>query len=238
MKICGIYKITSPSKKVYIGQSVDVANRWSSYRNLKCVRQRRLYNSLMKYGVEKHKFEILCQCSREELNNLEVYYIELYQCFNSEFGLNLKEGGGYSKLSDETKRKIGDANRGKKHSIETIQKRLGRKEDPLVTEKRRQKLLGGKLSEETRKRMSESRTGSKHPNYGKKASAETREKQRRAKLGIVTNRKGKGISSETKAKISETLKGKKQSKETKQKRSKSLILAWERRKLKQTNSIL
>jgi hypothetical protein len=34
MEICGIYKITSPSKKVYIGQSVDIYERWQKYQNL------------------------------------------------------------------------------------------------------------------------------------------------------------------------------------------------------------
>jgi hypothetical protein len=34
MKICGIYKITSPSKKVYIGQSVDIITRCNYYKGL------------------------------------------------------------------------------------------------------------------------------------------------------------------------------------------------------------
>jgi len=125
LKICGIYKITSPSKKVYIGKSVNVFSRWSDYRGLRCKQQVRLYHSLKKYGWEKHKFEILCQCGKSELNNLEIYYIELYQCFNSEFGLNLQGGGIGGKMSNESRSKISKSRMGvknpmfgKKHSLE------------------------------------------------------------------------------------------------------------------------
>ena len=133
MKICGIYKITSPSKKVYIGQSVNILSRFCAYRGLHCIDQPRLYNSLKKHGVDKHKFEILCQCDKSELNNLEVYYIELYQSFNSEFGLNLRAGGdGGAEISEETHKKLSKAQMGNTKS------------------------KGKPKSEETKKRMSES----------------------------------------------------------------------------------
>ena len=106
-KICGIYKITSPSKKVYIGQSIDCLFRKNHYRLLHCKGQQRIYNSIKKHGWDKHKFEILQQCSREELNELEKYYVDLYQTFNSKFGLNLRDGGGAKgKTSDETKKRL------------------------------------------------------------------------------------------------------------------------------------
>jgi group I intron endonuclease len=110
--ICGIYKITSPTKKIYIGQSVDIEKRWWNYRGLNCKAQTRLYRSLKKHGIKKHKFEILQECKREELNDLEKYYVDLYQCFNSKYGLNLLDGGGSkATCSDETKKKISNANK-------------------------------------------------------------------------------------------------------------------------------
>lgn len=36
MKICGIYKITNPKNRVYIGQSVDVRHRIYSYKVSNC----------------------------------------------------------------------------------------------------------------------------------------------------------------------------------------------------------
>lgn len=136
-KICGIYKITSPSKKVYIGQSIDINQRFRRYRTGGAKEQFRLENSIKKYGFDKHKFEILHQCSPSELNDMEVYYIELYQYFDSEYGLNLKAGGGQGgacsqetkdkirqkaigrKLSDETKKKIGLSGIGRVFSLES-----------------------------------------------------------------------------------------------------------------------
>lgn len=61
----GIYKITSPTKKVYIGQSVNIERRFLVYKKLNCKKQPRLYDSFRKYGVDKHKFEILCECEAD-----------------------------------------------------------------------------------------------------------------------------------------------------------------------------
>lgn len=58
-KIIGIYKITSPTNKIYIGQSINIKGRWGSYRNLDCKSQDKLYKSLKKHGPENHKFEIV-----------------------------------------------------------------------------------------------------------------------------------------------------------------------------------
>ena len=82
----GIYKITSPSGKIYIGQSVNIKDRLRAYRGLRCKKQVKLYRSLVKYGVINHVFEIVCECEIEELNDKERYYQELYDCIES--GLN------------------------------------------------------------------------------------------------------------------------------------------------------
>ena len=84
----GIYKITSPTKRIYIGQSIDIKRRFYNYKKIKCQGQPLLYSSLKKYGVETHKFEILCECERHELNERERYYQELYSVIGLN-GLNL-----------------------------------------------------------------------------------------------------------------------------------------------------
>ena len=55
----GIYKITSPSNKVYIGQSVNIKKRFDYYIKMypRVRQQVRLYKSFLKYGVKHHKFE-------------------------------------------------------------------------------------------------------------------------------------------------------------------------------------
>ena len=46
----GIYKITSPSNKIYIGQSIDIEKRFYYYRKLYCLKQVKLYRSFIKIG--------------------------------------------------------------------------------------------------------------------------------------------------------------------------------------------
>jgi group I intron endonuclease len=121
-KICGIYKITSPSGGIYIGQSVDVIRRKWEYASLKCSDQPRLYNSLKKYGWKEHVFEILHMCCEDKLNKMEEYYVKYYDTFNTEHGMNLTNGGGHFKHSEETKQKISKARMGITYSNEIIEK--------------------------------------------------------------------------------------------------------------------
>jgi group I intron endonuclease len=86
-KICGIYKITSPTKRVYIGQSKDIKSRWKSYKR-KNQNQKLLNNSLLKYGYENHTFEIIEECEVEDLNCRERYWQDFYDVLNG--GLNCK----------------------------------------------------------------------------------------------------------------------------------------------------
>lgn len=108
-KICGIYKITSPTGKVYIGESVDVTNRINQYKSLsRIVNQNKIHNSLKKYGWEKHIFEIIEECEFDELKCRERYWQDFYDVLG-ENGLNLKltECGEQKQVhSEETKEKM------------------------------------------------------------------------------------------------------------------------------------
>ncbi len=228
MKICGIYKVVSPSKKIYIGQSVDCEARKRSYSRLHCTKQKKLLASFIKYGFDKHSFEVIQQCLPEELPKFEKYYVDLFNIFNSKFGLNIRDGGGNKgKLSDEQKKKISDSLKGKKHSPERIEKtRLGN--------------LGKKRTIEHRKWMSEN---SPKTNLGKKASDETRKKQSLAQKGRVGTFKGKMHTVETREKLrlastgeNSWTYGKPRTEETRIKISNSVRLAHERRKQNSRNS--
>lgn len=128
-KIIGIYRITSPIGRVYIGQSRNIRHRMRVYRNTSAKGQFRLRNSILKYGIENHTFEILCICSIEELNDLECHYIKINDSFNTEHGLNLKMGGDVElKISDETRKKQSEShighipwNKGIKYSPERVE---------------------------------------------------------------------------------------------------------------------
>lgn len=111
----GIYKITSPSGKVYIGSAFNINKRWNVYKGLHCKQQPKLYNSLIKYGIKNHIFEIVEECSIDLLYEKEIYY---KQQFIKKLGwgktlfCQIIDGNGGFK-SEETKRKIGEGNKGK-----------------------------------------------------------------------------------------------------------------------------
>ena len=56
----GIYKIISPSNRVYIGQTRDFDKRLMNYKYIKSItKQRRLCESFKKYGAENHIIEFI-----------------------------------------------------------------------------------------------------------------------------------------------------------------------------------
>jgi len=152
----GIYKITSPTGKIYVGQSINIEQRFTYYKKLNCTEQIKLLRSLQKYTPENHNFEILEECEECYLNERERYWQECHDVLNRERGLNLryvKDGDRSGTMSEETRErmsssKVGEKNYmfGKKHSEETKKK---------ISEKRK----GYKVSEEVKKRLSEQRLG-------------------------------------------------------------------------------
>jgi len=75
----GIYKITSPSNKVYIGQSLNIEERKKHYIRINTVKgQPKIFNSLQKYGWDKHNFDILEECDITLLNEREIYWKQYY----------------------------------------------------------------------------------------------------------------------------------------------------------------
>lgn len=152
----GIYKITNPNQNSYIGQSRDIEHRFYYYKlsNEWIKEQRKLYNSIKKYGVENHVFEIIEECTEDIINDREIYWIEFYDSVKN--GLNLKYGGIGGRHSEETKQNISKALMGKKQSKETI-------------EKRSKALKGQKRSEYTKQLMSEAGKN-REINWGDKIS--------------------------------------------------------------------
>lgn len=115
-KICGIYKITNTvNGKVYIGQSINIYQRWAVHKKRHLLEtsecyQYPLYQAMRKYGVVCFDFSILEQCSREQLNEREIFYIQQYHSNEKENGYNQTMGGDTQehakKLTDEDIDKI------------------------------------------------------------------------------------------------------------------------------------
>ena len=95
-KVCGIYKITNLlSKKVYIGQSVDVKTRWSNHikasLGIDSIAHSKVHDAMAQDGVWNFTFELLEKCDKSMLNEREKYYIGFYQ--SNLYGYNLTKGG-------------------------------------------------------------------------------------------------------------------------------------------------
>lgn len=99
----GIYKITSPTNKIYIGSSKDIEDRFKQYKRLQCIGQRKLYNSLKKHGIENHIFEIILECDLLNLLKIEGYYIDLYDSISSGLNCQKPNEDGRIEFSEETK---------------------------------------------------------------------------------------------------------------------------------------
>ena len=68
----GIYKITNKlNGKVYIGQSINIKQRWKQHRTNATVRKENLYLAFQKYGLENFSFEVLETCQEKELDEKE-----------------------------------------------------------------------------------------------------------------------------------------------------------------------
>lgn len=88
-----LYKMTSPSGRVYIGQTRRFKERMRRYKTAQCPKQRLLFSSLNKYGWETHRLEILAEgeMTQNEIDKLEQEKITEYKAAG--ISLNLADGG-------------------------------------------------------------------------------------------------------------------------------------------------
>lgn len=166
----GIYRITSPTGRVYIGQSWDILGRWSAYRSKRCSDQPALFNSLRKHGPDNHQFEILvwfsAGCNQEFLDRHEREQIAIHRSSGISL-LNIMEGGRNGRHSEQSKARIGAANRGNKRPDLA---EYNRKVKSVL-------MRGSKLSEETKRKIGAAHKGRIPKCKGRIQSAEERQKR-------------------------------------------------------------
>ena len=167
----GIYRFVNlVNGKSYVGKSNNLRHR--ELEHMRFLRGgiepcTKLNLAWQKYGESNFKYEILCYCREDQLDDLERLYIEKYDSLHN--GYNCTSGGGgilgYHHTED-AKRKIGDASRGR--AIPEWQRKMisdAQKGRPL-TEEHKQALRDA-WTPERRENMSKTRSGKNHPNYGK-----------------------------------------------------------------------
>lgn len=178
-----IYKITSPSSKVYIGSTDCVKTRTRTYKGKRCKQQRKLYHSLLKYGWKNHSFEVVEEVSFEDKFLRERHWQEVYNAVES--GLNcqyvetehkprkvskasrmlMSKNSGARVKSEEWQANINKSLKGRRHSKSTKEKmsmtKLGKKESAETREKKRLSALGRKHSPETIEKIRKGQEGKK-----------------------------------------------------------------------------
>lgn len=92
----GIYKLTSlVNGKCYIGKSTNVKTRISDHFKsaigIKSIADQAVHHAILKEGFWNWQIEIITYCDKEQLSELEKYYIEFFK--SQEFGYNRNAGG-------------------------------------------------------------------------------------------------------------------------------------------------
>ena len=107
--------------KIYIGQSIDYKRRLKHHKNAlmrNAHHNQHLQSSWNKYGKSVFEFALLEPCSVENLDESEVWWIDFFDSTNDKKGYNLENGGSSNyNCSESTKQKIGNSQKGSKHSF-------------------------------------------------------------------------------------------------------------------------
>jgi len=164
-----VYKITNiVNGKLYFGITKCSLNiRWNSHRHAALRKKKHTFlaNAMFKYGVDNFKIELVKECgSEKEMYELEKILIQEFSTNNPKNGYNNSSGGEVSskgmKHSDETKRRLSEVQKGKKRppmSQETKDK-IGfankGKVNMAAVIKSANLRRGVKLSKETRHKLS------------------------------------------------------------------------------------
>lgn len=151
-----VYKITNKvNGKIYIGiTNKGAGNRFKQHLyETEHGSQFKIHRALRKYGKDNFSLEIIDFCNNaEELKEKEKYYISKYNSTDDSVGYNMTEGGDgtFGRVqTEETKRKISEANTGRIISEETRQKLS--EAGKVKSEKREAYRHSGKIGESRKK---------------------------------------------------------------------------------------
>lgn len=184
--MAGVYTITNTiDGKMYVGCATIVEDRWRRHKGqLRRQKHHSIYlqRAWDKYGEEAFEFEVLVECDIDYMFSEENYWCNLLGVHDHNYGYNVAPTSptGSCGHSVETRKKIGDANRGRKATPEAVRNIVNG-------------LIGRKLSTETRQKISRGNKG--------KIKAVDPEKQRLANISRSEKLLGRVMTEEHKRKI-------------------------------------
>lgn len=178
IRICGVYKITNIiNGKCYIGQSIDIHKRWAEHKRKNNDENTYLRKAIKKYGIYFFKFEIVVVCSRDLLDWHEKLAIAGNAAL-APAGYNLSSGGRSTtwayKPSEETLKKRSIALTGKKRTEETKKK---------MSDAQKRRFASKDIKQRRRGSIKKSMTGGAPSNKGIPLPDITKAKIRAAKTG-------------------------------------------------------
>ena len=155
--------------KMYVGITKrKPEERWKNgadYKN--CIA---FNNAIKKYGWDNFEHVIFASnLTEDEACNIERLLIEKLELQNSKYGYNINKGGKKASLGEETKKKIGDALRGRTISPEIrkiySEAHKGIKRTPEAIKKTAEANRGKKRTPEQLEKMREVRLGMKYQHH-------------------------------------------------------------------------
>ena len=162
----GIYMLTNKiTKKIYIGQSSDLSNRFKNYFNLSYIYSKAnltINRALIKYGYLNFSLSILEYCDKSDLLIREQFYFDE---LNPQYNI-LKIAGSSLKF---------------KHS-ETTKARISKSLKGIYV-KEKSALFGNLHTEETKKLMSFKKLKESNPLFGKTHNENSKELMKQKALG-------------------------------------------------------
>ena len=220
-KTYNVYKLTSPSNKVYIGCTYqDPKDRWDCGR--KYHHNKELTDDIQRFGWEQFEHDVLySNLTEEEAFDLERDLIHIHKSCHPEYGYNKTHGGKTNPgiiRDDSYRKRLSERTTGENHHF--YGKHLSNDHRQKISESNK----GHIVSRETRIKIGDA-------NRGRFKSDEAIQKWRDSRHGYThseaTKRKigegnrGKIVSEETRRRIGYANKGRITSEETKEKLSKS-----------------
>ena len=145
-----IYTITNKTdNKTYVGQTVrELDTRWKDHlkKRSNC---RYLKSAIAKYGVENFVFKLVCITFDNQLDDMEIQYIQKYNCLVPN-GYNLRLGGNGGRIHAETKQKISESLKlTYKNGLTPPRPQLGKPHSEIHKKHLSECLKGRRLSQES-----------------------------------------------------------------------------------------